>query len=39
VKSSVLRGIRSKLLEAYPRLEDVIDEILPKKGNITVGKW
>ena len=39
VKSSVLRGIRTSLVEAYPRLEPYIDDILPKKGkNVTVAK-
>ena len=31
VKSSVVRGIRAALVEQYPLIEDVIDEILPKK--------
>jgi PUA domain protein len=39
VKSSVLRGIRSSLLETYPRIEPVIDDVLPKKGKpVTVAK-
>ena len=32
------RGIRAKILEQYPKLESVADEILPKKG-ISVIKW
>ena len=31
VKSSVVRGIRAALIEQYPLIEDVIDDILPKK--------
>ena len=31
VKSSVVRGIRAALVEQYPLIEDVIDDILPKK--------
>ncbi|KAI7821793.1 PUA-like domain-containing protein [Kickxella alabastrina] len=34
VKSSVVRGIRSKLVEQFPGLEPHIDEILPKKVNL-----
>ena len=32
VKASVGRGIRAKILEQYPELEDKIDHMLPKKG-------
>eukprot|EP01137_Pigoraptor_chileana_P034849 Opistho-2@28002 len=38
VKSSVQRGIRSSILEQMPGLEDVIDDILPKKQNIHLAK-
>ena len=31
VKSGVVRGIRAALVEQYPLIEGVIDEILPKK--------
>lgn len=31
VKSSVVRGIRAAIIEQYPLIEDVMDEILPKK--------
>ncbi|KAJ2063864.1 translation machinery-associated protein 20, partial [Coemansia sp. S2] len=34
VKSSVVRGIRSKLLEQFPGLEPCMDDILPKKANL-----
>ncbi|PIA16406.1 hypothetical protein COEREDRAFT_42923 [Coemansia reversa NRRL 1564] len=33
VKASVVRGIRSKLLDQFPALEPHIDDILPKKVN------
>ena len=39
VKSSVQRAIRSKVLEQYPKLEAVIDDIIPKKGSIVLAKW
>jgi malignant T-cell-amplified sequence len=39
VKSSVQRGIRAKILELYPLLEGVLDDILPKKSNITLVRW
>ncbi|KAK9469116.1 PUA-like domain-containing protein [Lipomyces arxii] len=38
VKSSVQRSIKSKLVEQFPKLEDVIDEIIPKKGQVVVVK-
>eukprot|EP01112_Ceratiomyxa_fruticulosa_P022383 TRINITY_DN8175_c0_g1_i2.p1 TRINITY_DN8175_c0_g1~~TRINITY_DN8175_c0_g1_i2.p1 ORF type:complete len:182 (+),score=21.95 TRINITY_DN8175_c0_g1_i2:48-593(+) len=38
VKSSVQRGIRSSILEQYPSLEPIAEEIFPKKDNITVTK-
>ena len=39
LKSSVQRGIRAKIVEQYPPLEDYIDQILPKKENIIQVKW
>jgi PUA domain protein len=38
VKSSVARGIRSKVLETYPALEPHIEEIMPKKGQLDIIK-
>eukprot|EP01099_Mayorella_cantabrigiensis_P000489 TRINITY_DN1228_c0_g2_i1.p1 TRINITY_DN1228_c0_g2~~TRINITY_DN1228_c0_g2_i1.p1 ORF type:complete len:183 (-),score=35.80 TRINITY_DN1228_c0_g2_i1:318-866(-) len=38
VKSSVIRGIRSKILEQYPSIEEQIDDILPKKTPLIVAK-
>ncbi|XP_003391993.1 PREDICTED: malignant T-cell-amplified sequence 1-like [Amphimedon queenslandica] len=37
-KSSVVRGIRSKVIEQYPSIEQYIDDILPKKEPVTVIK-
>jgi PUA domain protein len=37
-KSSVVRGVRSSLLEQYPRLENVVDEIIPKKDPLFLVK-
>jgi PUA domain protein len=37
-KSSVVRGIRGSILEQFPRLENVIDEIIPKKDPLLVVK-
>ncbi|KAJ1936191.1 Malignant T-cell-amplified sequence 1 [Linderina macrospora] len=34
VKSSVVRGIRTKLVDRFPELEPYVDEILPKKANL-----
>ncbi|KAL1925788.1 uncharacterized protein VTP21DRAFT_671 [Calcarisporiella thermophila] len=38
LKSSIQRGIRTKLLEQMPALEGIIDEILPKKTPIVLVK-
>jgi len=38
VKSSVGRAIRSSVLELYPALEDVVEEILPKKESMVLAK-
>mmetsp|Transcript_19632 Transcript_19632/g.66799 ORF Transcript_19632/g.66799 Transcript_19632/m.66799 type:complete len:186 (-) Transcript_19632:124-681(-) len=40
VKSSVARGIRAKIAEKYPYLEEneILDELLPKKEKMMVGK-
>eukprot|EP01068_Selenidium_serpulae_P016010 Selendium_serpulae@DN6259_c0_g1_i10.p1 len=37
-KSSVIRQIRAKILEDYPRLSGVIDDIIPKKQNVMMAK-
>jgi len=38
VKSSVARGIRNTIAEQFPLLGDRLEEILPKKENISIGK-
>ena len=38
VKSSAQRGIRSQVIETYPKLEPYIDEILPKKSQLDLMK-
>mmetsp|Transcript_17528 Transcript_17528/g.56523 ORF Transcript_17528/g.56523 Transcript_17528/m.56523 type:complete len:88 (-) Transcript_17528:499-762(-) len=41
VKSSVQRGIRAKIGEQYPYLEDndLLDELIPKKEPMIIAKW
>ena len=39
LKSSVQKAIRGKLIETYPRIEDYIDSILPKKDAFKIVKW
>ena len=34
LKSSVQKGIRNKILETYPDIEEYMDNFLPKKGQI-----
>ncbi|KAI9738572.1 MAG: translation machinery-associated protein 20 [Cirrosporium novae-zelandiae] len=38
VKSSVARGIRSKVLDTYPQLAEHIEEIIPKKSQLDLVK-
>merc|ERR1719159_724862 len=38
VKSSVQRGIRNSILETYPRLEPVMDELWPAKAKMVIAK-
>ena len=38
-KSSVQKGIRNRLLEDYPHIEQYLDQIIPKKGDLKVIKW
>jgi malignant T-cell-amplified sequence len=39
IKSSVVRSIRQKLVDDYPGIEEHIDEIVPKKSQLTLIKW
>lgn len=39
VKSSVQRNIRNKILEQYPQLEKMEEDLLPKKDPMFVAKW
>lgn len=39
IKSSIQRGIKAKLVQAYPNLKQVIDELIPKKSQLTQIKW
>lgn len=38
VKSSIQRTLKSKLVSQYPKLEEVIDELIPKKSQIELIK-
>ena len=38
LKSSVQRGIRAKISDQYPALDDVLDDIMPKKAVVVLGK-
>jgi hypothetical protein len=39
LKSSVQKGIRTKIIDQYPTLEEYIDMILPKKDALRIVKW
>lgn len=39
LKSSVQKGIRTKIIDQYPSLEEYIDMILPKKDALRIVKW
>lgn len=38
LKSSVQRGIRTKISDQYPNLDDVLDDLIPKKASMVLGK-
>ena len=39
VKSSIQRGIRTKLVEQFPPIDEYIAQIFPKKEPLFVVKW
>ena len=39
VKSSVQRGIKAKITETFPKLEPYLEEIIPKKSQLSLVKW
>ena len=39
MKSSAQRGIKKQIAELYPSIEGNLEDILPKKGNLTQVKW
>lgn len=39
VKSSVQRGIRAKIIEHYPLIEATLEDLIPKKSPLVIGKW
>ena len=34
LKASAAKGVRAKIVETYPRIEEYIDEIWPKKAQV-----
>ena len=38
-KSSVVKGIKARLVGQYPPLEEYIDDIIPKKEPVNIMKW
>jgi malignant T-cell-amplified sequence len=39
VKSSVQRAMRAKIVETFPKLEPFMEEMIPKKSQLTLVKW
>ena len=39
VKSSIQKGIRSKIIEQFPYLEDYLEQVIPKKDPMRIAKW
>jgi malignant T-cell-amplified sequence len=39
VKSSVQRAIRSKIIDTFPKLGPYMEDIIPKKSQLTLIKW
>jgi hypothetical protein len=38
LKSSIQRAIKKSIVEQYPAVEDYIDDIIPKKGEVLEAK-
>ena len=38
-KTSVMRNIKRQIKAQYPMMEDKIEELIPKKGDVTIAKW
>lgn len=38
-KSSVQRGVRQSVVSQFPFIEEVMDQILPKKDAVKIVKW
>ena len=39
VKSSAQRAIRSQIMEQYPALHGIMEQLIPKKAPIFLAKW
>jgi malignant T-cell-amplified sequence len=39
LKSSVQKNIRAKIVEAFPHIENHIEDVLPKKDAFRIVKW
>ena len=39
VKSSAQRGIRGKIAEQYPMMDETLEDIMPKKQPMMLAKW
>jgi hypothetical protein len=39
VKSSECRKVKKSITDEYPSLDDLIDEIFPKKAPLFIAKW
>ena len=39
VKTSVMKGIRSRIIEQFPHIEDYLEDIIPKKDPMRIAKW
>ena len=38
-KTSVIRAIKRNIIEQYPTMKELIEELLPKKGNLSIARW
>lgn len=39
LKSSVQKGLKNKLIDQFPHLENYMSQILPKKEGLRILKW
>lgn len=39
LKTSVIKGIKNQLLDQFPKIDDWLNQILPKKDPVKIVRW